>query len=74
MLKRGRFDWGSTDDPTYSEFNWLLEEMTSLQGTDYSQYYDRERMESVWSQTEEILRGGTLPASVTKAYRETFGE
>jgi hypothetical protein len=64
----------ATDDPTYKQFEWLLDEMKQLQGTDYSQYYDRERMESVWAQTEEILRGRTLPAEVVRAYRETFGK
>lgn len=64
----------ATDKPTQpSSFEWLLGEMPNLQGTDYSQYYDRERMESVWAQTEEILKGKTLPAEVAKAYRETFG-
>jgi hypothetical protein len=56
-----------------SSFEWLLAEMPNLQGTDYSQYYDRERMESVWAQTVEILKGNNLPAEVARSYRETFG-
>jgi hypothetical protein len=56
-----------------SSYEWLLAEMPNLQGTDYSQYYDRERMEDVWAQTVEILKGKNLPADVAKAYRETFG-
>lgn len=65
----------ATDNPQQpSSFEWLLGEMPNLQGTDYSQYYDRERMEDVWAQTVEILKGRNMPAEVAKAYRETFGE
>jgi hypothetical protein len=62
-----------TDDPTYQEMDWLLGELTSLRHTDYSQYYDRERMASVWAQTQEICRNGNIPPDILQLRRELFG-
>jgi len=63
-----------TDDPTYRDFDWLLAEMPNVKGTDYSQYYDRERMESVLAMTMKELEARDFAPTIIKAYRETFGE
>lgn len=58
----------ATDDPTFTRFEWLLAEMPNVKQTDYSQYYDRERMESVMAQTEAIMRDG-LPEELMSLVR-----
>jgi len=59
----------STDDPSFNKFAWLLEEMRSVSQTDYSQYYDKERLEDVLAQMEAHLASGTLPADLLKMAR-----
>jgi hypothetical protein len=63
----------ATDNPSQpSSFEWLLGEMPNLQSTDYSQFYDRERMEDVWRQTVDIIQNKSMPDEILKLYRETF--
>jgi hypothetical protein len=50
---RRSFDVGG--DPG---FNWLLDEFRDIQGTDYSQYYDEERMKAVSKDAWEQSRDG----------------
>ena len=64
----------STDDPTYDKFHWLLAELSSVKQTDYSQYYDRARMESVWAETQRVLESGEMPLEAFQAYRNIFGK
>lgn len=59
----------STDDPSFTRFEWLLEEMRSVQQTDYSQYYDRERMTAVLEEMEGHLANGTIPLDLLKMGR-----
>jgi hypothetical protein len=58
----------ATNQPSYSEFHWLLEHLSSVQATDYSQYYDEERMTSVAMQTIDNLKNG-LPENLLKLGR-----
>ena len=55
----------ATDDPSFKSFEWLLAEMPNVKQTDYSQYYDRARMQSVMETMETHLRNG-LPEEVLK--------
>lgn len=50
---RRSFDVGG--DPG---FNWLLEEFRNIEGTDYSQYYDEERMKAVAKESWENSKDG----------------
>lgn len=63
----------STDDPEYNSFNWLLEEMGSVKQTDYSQYYDQERMEAVTEESMRLFREGLVPDVVVQKFREIIG-
>lgn len=62
-----------TDDPAYDQFNWLLAELRSVKQTDYSQYYDRDRMEAVWGQAEDLLKTGNIPPDLLTAFRTVRG-
>lgn len=54
----------ATNEPTYSGFDWLLNELRDVQLTEYSQYYDAERMESVWAMTLENIRDNKVPTQL----------
>ncbi|MER9474373.1 DUF3800 domain-containing protein [Mesorhizobium sp. M0520] len=64
----------STDDPSFKEFEWLLPEMTNVKQTDYSQYYDEDRMLNVIDQSREMLQQGLIPQGVSTIYAKIFNE
>ncbi len=58
------------NDPTHRPFAWLDQEIRRPYVTDYSQFYDRERMQAVLHEADEHLRNGTIPSELFKKYRE----
>ncbi len=61
----------ATDDKSFTTFEWLLEELSSVKQTDYSQYYDLERMSAVQTESIRLAREGLVPDTVQKAAQET---
>jgi hypothetical protein len=59
-----------TDDPTYTKFSWLLDEMKNVKLSEYSQYYDKERMQAVTDETSRLAREGLVPDDLSEKYRE----
>jgi hypothetical protein len=68
----------ATDQGGDAGFEWLLDEMKDVQVTEYSQYYDRERMEAVSADALRQLREGLIPPEYHKLYveirRRIFGD
>src|SRR5262249_24537334 len=62
----------ATDNPDWKELEWLLKEMPSVKETSYSQYYDRERMEAVTSESYRLAREGAAPREIIEKYRELW--
>ena len=54
-------------------FDWLLEEMPSLEVSVYSQYYDLERLQAVTDEATHQMREGLISTDIIKKYREVFG-
>lgn len=55
------FAWcyrNATDKQDNEAFNWLLKEMPNVKPTEYSQYYDLERMQSVMDESKRLLKEG----------------
>jgi hypothetical protein len=63
----------ASNEPSYTKFHWLLEHLQNVQATDYSQYYDEERMKSVNRVTMEHLRDG-LPENLLQVARNVRKE
>jgi hypothetical protein len=63
----------NTDQPDAQSFTWLLDEMRAVKGTEYSQYYDRERMEAVMADSRRMVSEGLIPETAIKAFREISG-
>lgn len=51
----------NTNNPSAALYDWLLDEMPNVKGTDYSQYYDLERMKNVLQQMVGFLKDGSIP-------------
>jgi hypothetical protein len=64
----------ATDDRDFKSFEWLLEELRSVNQTDYSQYYDLERMTAVQNETVRLIKEDLVPADVVRAFREIYGK
>lgn len=64
----------ANNDPSYNEFHWLLDELRNVKTTDYSQYYDLERMQSVMDQMDGHIRDGISDDLLQKfiKHREEF--
>ncbi len=68
------FAWcvrNATDKQDQVSFAWLLGEMPNVRGTDYSQYYDFERMKAVKDDSERIAREGGVPSHLVEMFAET---
>lgn len=63
----------ATNEPTYKGFHWLLDELRDVRATEYSQYYDAERMESVWAMTMENVREKKVPNHLLERARTIRG-
>lgn len=63
----------ATNEPEYAEFHWLLDELRNVQGTNYSQYYDEERMRSVLSQTFQFVHDSSVPQHLVETARRLRG-
>lgn len=62
----------ATDEQGAIEFEWLLREMPNVKETDYSQYYDFERMQAVKKESERIAREGHAHAEeIARLYAQT---
>ena len=61
-----------TNEPDYAGFHWLLSELSSVKTTDYSQYYDLDRMQSVLDQSSQFVRYGAVPDEIVEKYREIW--
>lgn len=62
----------ATDKQNDDEFRWLLGDLQKVQETDYSQYYDLERMTNIMKESERIAREGSVPAEVRRLYADTY--
>ena len=60
----------ATDIQGAGQFEWLLDELRSVSLSDYSQYYDRERMVWILEQRNEMARAGPLPIHIRDKYQE----
>lgn len=58
----------ANNDPSYKDFHWLLDELRNVKTTDYSQYYDLERMQSVMDQMDDNIRNG-IPEELLRKFR-----
>jgi hypothetical protein len=59
----------STNDPCYEGFHWLLDELRDVKTTDYSQYYDAQRMVSVIEQTYRFIEEKAVPEALIEKMR-----
>jgi hypothetical protein len=69
------FAWclrNSADKQEPDSFAWLRQEMPRVRGTDYSQYYDEERLRAVMAETQRLLREGDPPKEFVEIYAETL--
>jgi hypothetical protein len=70
------FAWcyrNATDKQDLESYAWLLKEMPNVSPTDYSQYYDLERMQSVMDDAQRMLKEGKVKTEIIDIYRETLG-
>jgi hypothetical protein len=70
------FAWcyrNATDKQDMEPYAWLLREMPNVRPTDYSQYYDLERMQSVMDDAQRLLKEGKIKTEIMEIYRETLG-
>jgi hypothetical protein len=58
----------ANNDPSYTEFHWLLDELRNVKTTDYSQYYDLERMQSVMNMMDENIRNKNVSDELLKKF------
>lgn len=68
------FAWcmrNATDKQDIEAYTWLLKEMPNVRGTDYSQYYDLERMKKVQAESERLVRENKAPTEIVDIYRQT---
>ena len=63
----------STDDPSFKSFEWLLEHVRDVMHSEYSQYYDKERMQDVTADALRIRHAGLIPEEVDEVYRKITG-
>ena len=70
------FAWcirNATDNYPQSQFEWLLQYFKDLSTTEYSQYYDRERLMNIQKLTLELLTNEDATARyIYKRYSELF--
>ncbi len=63
------------DNTEYVKFDWLFnEELMHVELSEYAQYYDRPRMESVVNESRKLLREGQFPATVEKMFKHILGK
>ena len=70
------FAWcirNATNSPDDKQFEWILDELSNVAQSHYSQYYDRERMEAVTTEAIRNLREGLVPTEVVDKYLEILG-
>lgn len=60
----------ATDDPAYTKFHWLLEELRNVSQTDYSQYYDLERMKAVMAESVRLAEDRVPTQAQLDRYNE----
>lgn len=63
---RDSFDRGDE-----GQFAWLFKEFTNIRGTEYSQYYDLERLTAVMDEARQMASEGQVPSELFTLYRET---
>jgi hypothetical protein len=66
------FAWcmrNATDKQDPAAFEWLLQELSNVQATDYSQYYDLERMKAVMDDAKRQALEGNVPSEIIEMHR-----
>jgi hypothetical protein len=53
------------------KFGWLIKELSNVQVSDYSQYYDFDRLSSIVKESERMVRDKEVPDGIIEAYRKT---
>lgn len=61
----------NTDNPAHPIFEWLLDELRNVKGSEYSSHYDAERMRKVKEDSYRNLRTG-LPSSLSDVWRQIY--
>jgi hypothetical protein len=62
------------DHPQDRPFPWLLEELTNISETEHSQFYDRERMEAVMTESTRQASEGFVPPDLIRMFKTIKGE
>lgn len=62
----------ATDDQDHISFEWLLEELGNVKQTDYSQYYDLERMKAVMAESIRLAHEKKVPDEIVAMYAEAL--
>lgn len=67
------FAWCSRNatDKQEEQFGWLLKEMPNLRGSEYSQYYDLERMQAVTDEAYRLAKEKTVPRDLVDLFAAT---
>ncbi|MGD0864656.1 MAG: DUF3800 domain-containing protein [Rhizomicrobium sp.] len=68
------FAWcrrNATDKRDHEVFSWLIEELSNIQETDYSQYYDLQRMQTVLAESARLVQANDVPTEMLEMYRAT---
>jgi hypothetical protein len=60
----------ATDDPSYTNFAWLLDELKSVKQSVYAQYYDRQRMTEVSEESVRLANEGETPQDIVDMARD----
>jgi hypothetical protein len=69
------FAWcarNSADKQDPDSFSWLRKEMPRVRGTEYSQYYDGERLRAVMAETQRLLGEKSAPKEFVDVYASTL--
>ncbi len=59
----------NTDNPNSEAFGWLLSEMKNVKASEFSCYYDKDRMRNLLNMTYEILEEDDIPKDIHDMYK-----
>jgi hypothetical protein len=62
-----------TSNPNDRPFEWLLDEFRSVTLSEYSQYYDRERMLRIFEMSNQFIRNAEVHVDLVQKYRGLLG-
>jgi hypothetical protein len=59
------------DTQDFEKHAWLMKEMSNVQTTDYSQYYDLQRMKDVMAEARRLAAEGKPPPELLELFVQT---